>query len=151
MVQKRSRATANANTAPYRKNNPSADIRKIEPLSKERVEINRINNINGDIPLDIDGIEEDQCNLGHFVDVAKFLPELALNNNNQSNTLKNNLGSKQSGPTGKPGIPSLPDTSPNINDGTASVFPRVVVYKKPKVLWVPIPQVGTIYLVINFR
>ena len=144
MVQKRSRAVVNASTAPYRKNNPNIDNRKAGSISKERVEINKINNMNEDIPLNIevDGIEENQCSLGHFVDVATFLPELALNDTNQTNSLNPHGASKPRGTKGKPGIPSLPDTSPNINDGTETVIPRIVVYKKPRLLWAPIPHVS---------
>jgi len=146
MIQKRSRANVNAVTAPYRKNNHAQDNnRKPNTLSKERVEIHKINNLNGNIPHDVavDGvIDEGQCNLGHFVDVATFLPELALNKTSQSSSLKTDGGQKLGVTNGKAGIPSLPDTSPTLNDGRTVVFPRVVVYKKPNVLWVPIPKVN---------
>ena len=96
MVQKRSRAVVNASTAPYRKNNPNTDSRKTGSISKERVEVNKTNNMNEDIPLNIevDGIEENQCSLGHLVDVATFLPELALNDKNQSTSLNPQGASK---------------------------------------------------------
>ena len=153
MVQKRSRTVVNASTAPYRKNNPNTDSRKTGSISKERVEINKINNLNEDIPLNIevDGIEENQCSLGHFVDVATFLPELALKENNQTNSLNLQGASKPSGTKGKPGIPSLPDTSPNINDGTVAVVPRIVLYKKPRLLWAPIPNVSKYNLITKCR
>ena len=97
MVQKRARAAVNATTAPYRKNNPNTDNRKAGTISKERPETSKINNMNEDIPLNIevDGIEENQCSLGHFVDVATFLPELAISDNNQSNTLDCEGANKQ--------------------------------------------------------
>ena len=147
MIQKRSRANVNAVTAPYRKNSHAQDNRKPgQALSKERVEIHKINNLNDIIPIDVDvdgAIEKGQCTLGHFVDVATSLPELALNNTSQSSSLKPNEGGQKSGngTNGKAGIPSLPDTNPTLNDGRTVVLPRVVIYKKPNILWVPIPQV----------
>ena len=136
MVQKRSRAAVNANAVPYKKNNPQVDNRKSNNLMKE---LNQINNIDGEL-LDIDGLKEEHCTLGQFVDVATFLPELAQNNSNESSPSKSQDGSKGPG-TPKPGIPSLPDTSPTLNGTSATIFPRVIAYKKPKVLWMPMPQV----------
>ena len=141
MVQKRSRATANANAVPYRKNNPQPDNRKTNNLMKERAELNRINNIDEDQGLDVDGLTEEHCTLGNFVDVASFLPELVLNTGNESTKTATPDGSKQTGKNAKPGIPSLPDTSPTLNGASLTIFPRIVAYKKPKVLWMPIPQV----------
>lgn len=143
MVQKRSRAAVNANAVPYKKNNPQVDNRKTNNLMKE---LNQINNIDGEL-LDIDGLKEEHSTLGQFVDVATFLPELAQNNSNESSPSKSQDGSKGPG-TPKPGIPSLPDTSPTLNGTSATIFPRVIAYKKPKVLWMPIPQVK---IMINSR
>ena len=137
MVQKRSRAAVNANAVPYKKNNPQVDNRKTNNLMKELSQINDL----GDLGLDIDGIKEEHCTLGQFVDVASFLPELALNNANERSPIKNQDGSKPTGAS-KPGIPSLPDTSPTLNGTSATIFPRIVAYKKPKVLWMPMPQVS---------
>ena len=70
------------------------------------------------------------------------MPELAQPTfDKQSNLSKNPVGDIKQTSGGKPGIPSLPDTSPTINDGAAVVFPRVVIYKKPTVLCMAIPQV----------
>ena len=90
---------------------------------------------------DVNATEEELCNIGHFVGVASFLPELAQNNTSQPSSSKHQGEHKICGTNGKPGIPSLPDTSPAINDGTIVVLPRVVIYKKPAIFWVPIPEV----------
>ena len=137
MVQKRSRAAVNANAVPYKKNNPQVDNRKTNSLMKELSQINDL----GDLGLDVDGFKEEHCTLGQFVDVASFLPELALNNANETSPIKNKNGSNSTG-TPKSGIPSLPDTSPTFNGTSATIFPRIVAYKKPKVLWMPMPQVS---------
>ena len=136
MVQKRSRTNVNASTAPYRKTNQKPDI-----VLKERIAINKANHQGENVllDLDLDGIEEPKCNLGQFIDVATFLPELAQTTFDKQS--KNPVGDIKPTSGGKPGIPSLPDTSPTINDGAAVVFPRVVVYKKPTVLCMAIPQV----------
>ena len=141
MVQKRSRATANANAVPYRKNNPQVDNRKTANLMKERVELNRINNIDEDLGLDVDGLKEEHCTLGSFVDVSSFLPELVLSSGNESTQTATKDGSTPTGKNVKTGIPSLPDTSPTLNGASLTIFPRIVAYKKPKVLWMPMPQV----------
>merc|ERR1712223_34825 len=138
MVQKRSRTNVNASTAPYRKTNQKPDI-----VLKERVGVNKPNHQSENVLLDLelDGIEEPKCNKGQFIDVATFLPELAQPTfDKQSNISKNPVGDIKPTSGGKPGIPSLPDTSPTINDGAAVVFPRVVIYKKPTVLCMAIPQ-----------
>ena len=77
--------------------------------------------------------------MGQFVDVASFLPDLAQSSP-QPNSSQQQTVTKVCTSDGKPGIPSLPDTSPTIIDGVV-VFPRVVVYKKPVIHMVPIPQV----------
>ena len=139
MVQKRSRTNVNASTAPYRKTNQKPDI-----VLKERIGVNKPNHQSENVLLDLelDGIEEPKCNKGQFIDVATFLPELAQPTfDKQSNISKNPVGDIKPTSGGKPGIPSLPDTSPTINDGAAVVFPRVVIYKKPTVLCMAIPQV----------
>jgi len=84
MVQKRSRAAVNANAVPYNKNKPQVDNRKTNSLMKELSQINDL----GDLGLDVDGFIEEHCTLGQFVDVASFLPELALNNANETSPIE---------------------------------------------------------------
>ena len=152
MVQKRSRANANATTAPYRKQNHNTD-KNSASSSREKVEINKGNKMSHTLShkTDVNATSEEQYNIGHFVDVASFLPELAQNNTSQTSSPKQQTEHKICGTNGKPGIPSLPDTSPAINNGTTLALPRVVIYKNPTTLWVSIPQVRrTIYKRIIF-
>ena len=145
IVQKRTRANANATTAPYIKSNPSAGSSKNDSPPREKVEIHRTSKKHPSLSLDNykNVSEEGQCNVGQFVDVASFLPDLAQSSSQPNSSQQQQTVTKVCTSDGKPGIPSLPDTSPTIIDGVV-VFPRVVVYKKPVIHMVPIPQVREI-------
>ena len=132
----------NATIAPYLKNNPSASGTKGDGSPKEKIEVHKINKKRPSLSTDSNKNvpEEGQCNVGQFVDVASFLPDLAQSST-QPNPSQQQAVAKVSTSNGKPGIPSLPDTSPTIIDGVV-VFPRVVVYKNNIIHMVPVPQVG---------
>ena len=144
VVNKRSRSKANAATAPYSKSHHDTDNKKGTTATKERVEVNNANIVTHettDHKIDLNITQEEHCTIGYFVDVVSSLPELVVDNAGQS-SLKTHQGEHKTPSTnGKPGIPLLPDTSPSIHDKTTTIFPRVVIHKKPNILCVPIPQV----------
>ena len=125
IVQKRTKGNANATTAPYYKNNQANGNHKFSIIEKEKQKPKRMANQ-----------EEIQCSVGQFIDVASVLPDLVL----KPSPAQEGTSGKEGGSNEKPGIPTIPDTSLNIVDGVAAL-PRIIIYRKPVIHTVPIPQV----------